>query len=159
MLIKEVDNLITQEEKIIQILNQKGYVLTSQRKIILNLLLVSKEHLTIKNICNLVNDPNMGQATIYRTIKLFLELGILRKVNFGDNDFYELSLSNKHNHHHLVCSKCGKIIGVDFDYLEELEKKIYDEYGFIVENHTLKFCGICKECEIKRRDDAAAKKK
>lgn len=140
----------TQRERSINILNESGYILTSQRKIILDLLISNKKHLTIKNICHLVNDPNMGQATIYRTIKLFLELGILRKVNFGDNDFYEFSTDDKHNHHHLICSECGKIIEVKFDYLDELEKKINDEYGFLIKNHTLKFCGLCKECQEKQ---------
>ena len=143
-----------EKEIVIKRLKDKGYLLTSQREYILNLIIKNDSHLTIKDICHLVEDPTIGQSTVYRAIKLFLSLDILRKINFGDNDYYELSLENKHNHHHLICSECGKIIEVGFDYLEDLEKKIYEDYGFIVKNHTLRFCGICKECEMKRSADA-----
>ena len=141
-------------EKIYEIITEKNYKLTNQRKKIINVIFENKEkHLNCEEIYDEIRkiDSSIGLATIYRTIKLFVELEILTEINFGDGSIrYDFRcFDDGHNHHHLICTKCGKIIEVEDDSLESLEKEIEEVYGFKIENHKCKFIGICKECNEK----------
>ena len=138
-------------DKIHAIIAENEYKLTTQRKIVVDIILSNEDkHFNCDEIYDEIRkiDSNIGLATIYRTLKLFVELDILTELNFGDGSIrYDIKcLSDGHNHHHLICTKCGKIIEVKDDSLEELEREIEKIYGFQVENHKCKFTGICKEC-------------
>jgi Fur family ferric uptake transcriptional regulator len=138
-------------KKIYNKITEKNYKLTSQRKTVIDIILNNEgKHFNSEEIYDEIrkSDDNMGLATIYRTLKLFVELDILTELNFGDGSIrYDIKcLNDGHNHHHLLCTKCGKIIEVRNDSLENLEREIEEVYGFKVENHKCKFIGICKEC-------------
>lgn len=133
------------------ILKKQGYKLTDQRKAILNTIIEHvHEHLSCEEIFNLVSVdyPEIGIATIYRTIQLFENLNIVVKVNFDDGfSRYEIrENSNDHHHHHLICLKCGKVLEVQLDLLESLEHTIETQEGFSISDHNVKFYGYCKEC-------------
>lgn len=133
-------------------LKDKGYKLTPQRRAILNSIIKSEEHrhLTAEEIYDLVkrNCPEIGLATVYRTVQLFEEMGVLVRLDLDDGcSRYELVDENEeHQHHHLICNKCGKVIEVEGDLLEELENNIENTYKFRVLDHTVKFYGICENC-------------
>ncbi len=132
-------------------LKSKGYKLTAQRECILNIIIKNRDkHLTVDEIYKLVYEENktIGIATVYRTIVLFEELGVLSKLIFDDRIIrYELSsFDEKHTHHHLICVKCNKIMEVKEDLLEELEKKVELKYNFTILDHNLKILGICDKC-------------
>lgn len=92
----------------------------------------------------------MELATIYRTLQLFDECGLIKKLNFGDGCYrYELSEDEKHQHHHLVCLNCGDVFEFDDDLLEELENKITKKDNFIVVDHMVKILGYCNKCHEK----------
>ncbi len=138
-------------DKIYAIIAEREYKLTTQRKIVVDIILSNEDkHFNCDEIYDEIRkiDSNIGLATIYRTLKLFVELDILTELNFGDGSIrYDIKcLDSGHNHHHLICTKCGKIIEVKDDSLEDLEREIEKIYGFQVENHKCKFTGICKEC-------------
>lgn len=134
-------------------LNSGGYKITNQRKTIYEILLDSMgEHLNPEEIYELVKkvDPEIGIATVYRTTKLFEEVGILNKIIFNDGcTRYEIAQfeEDRHSHHHLLCTNCRKIIEVKMDLLNELEELIEKEYDFEIHNHSLKFYGLCKDCK------------
>lgn len=134
-------------------LKDKGYKLTPQRRAILNSIIKSEEqrHLTAEEIYDLVkkNCPEIGLATVYRTVQLFEEMGVLVRLDLDDGcSRYELVDENEeHQHHHLICNKCGKVIEVEGDLLEELENNIESTYKFRVLDHTVKFYGICENCD------------
>ena len=134
-------------------LNKGGYKITNQRKVIYDVLMKNiGEHLSPEEIFELVRevDSDIGIATVYRTTKLFEEVKILSKVLFNDGCArYEIVLSedDEHRHHHLLCSKCGKIVEVKIDHLNELEELIEKEYDFEIHNHSLKFYGLCSDCK------------
>lgn len=92
--------------------------------------------------------PEIGLATVYRTVQLLEELGIISKLDLNDGCYrYELiHESENHQHHHLICSNCGKVIEVEGDLLEGLEHEIEIKYDFKIKNHSVKFYGLCKEC-------------
>ena len=133
-------------------LKNQGYKLTSQRKIILKALVDHKdEHLSCDDLFKIISEqnPDIGIATIYRTLQLFEELKIVYKLNFNDGfSRYELNLgTEEHHHHHLICLKCGKVIEVKVDLLDSLEEEIEKNDNFTIVDHNVKFYGYCSECK------------
>ncbi|KPU28052.1 Fur family transcriptional regulator [Caloranaerobacter sp. TR13] len=133
-------------------LKEKGYKLTTQRRIILDVILENQgKHLSPEEIYEKVRGkfPEIGLATVYRTLQLFEELNIIYKLNFNDGcSRYELNTnSGDHQHHHLICLSCGKVIEVQLDLLETLEEEIEKSGEFKIVDHNLKFFGYCKDCK------------
>lgn len=138
------------------ILKGKGYKNTPQREIILNAIeKQSGKHLSIEEIYDIVkkSNPEIGLATVYRTLLLFDNMGLVQKIDLDDGfSRYELNRhSNDHKHHHLICTQCGSISEVEEDLLESLEQQILKGQGFIVKDHRVKLYGICSNC-IKGKD-------
>lgn len=136
-------------------LKEKGYKLTSQRRDIYDFLVENQDkHMSAEEILTEIEKENsyLGLATIYRTLQLFVDTDIAIKHDFDDGKSrYELLLEdgNSHNHHHLICQKCGDIIEVNLDLMEELEKRIEQDYEFDILNHRVKLYGYCKKCKGK----------
>jgi Fur family transcriptional regulator, ferric uptake regulator len=132
-------------------LKGKGYKNTPQREIILDVMeqQVGK-HLSIEEIYDIVKKTNsdIGLATVYRTLLLFDNIGLVQKIDLDDGfSRYELNRhNNDHKHHHLICTQCGSISEVEQDFLEALEQQIMNEHGFFVKDHRVKFYGICNNC-------------
>lgn len=132
-------------------LKSHNYKLTSQRKIILKALVHNKdEHLSCDDLFKIISEenPDIGIATIYRTLQLFEELNIVYKLDFNDGfSRYELNFgTEEHHHHHLICLDCGKVIEVMVDLLDSLEEKIQKNEDFTIVDHNVKFYGYCSEC-------------
>jgi len=139
-------------EKYQEVLQKEGYKLTSQRNLILKVLLENiDKHLSSEEVYLLVskNDPDIGIATVYRALQLFERLSIVYKINLDDGlSRYELNYgTGNHQHHHLICMKCGKIIEVKLDLLESLENEIEKEGNFKIIDHNVKFYGYCNKCK------------
>ncbi|WP_353096721.1 Fur family transcriptional regulator [Tissierella praeacuta] len=133
-------------------LQKEGYKLTTQRRAILKTIVDNQdEHLSCDEIYNIVRKeyPDLGIATVYRTLQLFEKLNIVYKLNFDDGcSRYELSTdSENHHHHHLICLNCGKVTEVKLDLLEALEEEIENEGQFTIVDHNVKFYGYCSECK------------
>ena len=147
------------QEEIIKLkdnLKEKGYKLTPQRRAIVDIMIENEgKHLTAEEIYDLVkvDCPEIGLATVYRTILLLEELRILSKIDLGDNcSRYELVHEEEsHQHHHLVCTECGEIIEVEDDLLDALEDNNESKHNFKIINHSLKFFGICSNCQSNNR--------
>lgn len=135
-------------------LKKEGYKLTKQREAILKVIINnSEEHLSCDEIYRIVikESPDLGIATVYRTLQLFEKLDIVYRLNFDDGcSRYELiPVTEAHQHHHLICMNCGKVIEVKLDLLESLEESIEREEQFTIVDHNLKFYGYCGECKNK----------
>lgn len=149
--------LLTDEEKkykmrfIEEKLKEKECKLTPQRRATLDVLIENQsKHLSTEDIYELVKNkfPDIGLATIYRTLQLFDDFNIIKKLDFNDGCYrYELSEDQRHQHHHLICIKCGNVYEFDDDLLDELEGKIYKSNDFTVLDHMVKFFGYCKNCK------------
>lgn len=143
-----MENIIKDYERILQ---KEGYKLTNQRKDILNAMFENRhEHLSSEDVYEITSkdNPELGIATVYRTLQLFEKLNIVYKISFGDGcSRYELNLGTEaHHHHHLICLKCGKVSEVKLDLLEALEDEIEREVNFKIVDHNVKFYGYCQEC-------------
>jgi Fur family ferric uptake transcriptional regulator len=138
-------------ERIKKKVQESGYKLTLQRRAVVDVIINNEgKHLTIEEIYDIVKEscPEIGLATVYRTILLLEQQNIVTKLNIGDNcNRYELvHIEEEHQHHHLICRKCKNVIEVDDDLLETLEANIEKKYKFRIQDHTLKFYGLCSEC-------------
>lgn len=89
-------------------------------------------------------------ATVFRIMNSFRDRGLTDQLQFNEGKFrYELA--SKFHHHHLVCEVCGAITDMPDNTVENLEKEISSQKGFIVRSHSLEFFGVCKSCIKTRR--------
>lgn len=127
-------------------LNTRALKLTEQRKLVLNVFLNSRLHLTIEEVYNKSKkrNPNIGLTTVWRTIKLLRECGLVSGFKHTDGIFrYELG----HEYHeHLICVKCGRVIEVMNPNPEVLRNKILPINNFKVLHWRLELYGICHKC-------------
>lgn len=134
-------------------LKDTGFKITPQRRAIIEVLLKHEnEHLSSEEIYDLVrvDCPEIGLATVYRTMQLLDEINVISKLNLDDGCVrYEINLNDEdtHQHHHLICSKCNKIIEVKEDLLDNIENAIELLYKFKITNHDVKFYGLCDKCD------------
>ena len=140
-------------------LKEKGLKVTHQRLLVLSVLAEnSGRHMTAEDIYELVSEnyPEIGLATVYRALQLLWDMQLVDRINLDDGCVrYEIGHlfegEMKHNHHHLICRTCKKVIPFGDDLLDELESHIEEATGFHVLDHELKFYGQCKECWKKEK--------
>ena len=112
---------------------------------------MKQDHLSAEDVFLLVKEksPEIGLATVYRTLELLAELKIVDKINFGDGvSRYDLRKEGaEHFHHHLVCVECGSVKEIEEDLLGEVEKVVETNWKFKVQDHRLTFHGVCKNCQ------------
>ena len=124
----------------------KGVKLTDQRKIIAKVMSESNDHPNVDELYNRVTkiDSKISIATVYRTVKLFEESGILAKHDFkgGKARYEEL---NEGHHDHLIDIKTGEIIEFVDNEIEELQKKVAEKYGYKLVDHKLELYGVKKK--------------
>lgn len=125
--------------------------LTPQRRLVLEILMDNKDHhLSAEEVYRLSREKgeDIGIATVYRTLDLLEEMGLIHKLNFGDGrSRYELEHSPlEHQHHHLLCLNCQEIIEVEEDLLQRLEETIEKKHGFKIVDHRVQFFGYCQRC-------------
>ncbi len=134
-----------------------GYRVTLGREAILNCLIKADKHLSAEDIYNEIHKtyPAIGLTTIYRTLEILVNMGLVFKFDFGDGRArYELAEGSKksHHHHHLVCTRCRRVIDyTDFideeiELLRKTEKGLSKKYNFDITNHVIQFYGLCEKC-------------
>lgn len=125
-----------------QILGEHGLKVSEQRIMILNFLYASQTHPTADEIFRALNqsDPILSRATVYNTLNSFVETGVINALEMRNNETrYDATLRE---HGHFRCNLCGQIY--NFDINEEL--LVMNLPGFIIEDHSVTFRGICPKC-------------
>lgn len=148
------DDMPNNQEQFKALLRTNGLKVTNQRIAILEVLNNRPgKHLTAEEIYDCVRGeyPDIGLATVYRTIQLLSELNLIDKLNLDDGYVrYEIGAKNQeessHHHHHLICLECGDVYAFQDDLLETLENRIKETLGFEVLNHEVKLYGHCDKC-------------
>lgn len=135
-------------------LKEHDYQLTPQREAVVQVLIQNADmHLRTEDIYMRTKElaPEIGLATVYRTLELLEKLSVVYRFEYGDGQSrYELvSKSEEHYHHHLICLKCGEISEFRGDLLDQLEEKISQEQQFEIVDHSLRFFGYCAKCTAK----------
>ena len=136
------------EKKIETILRRHGYKVTPQRRAILTAVMGSQEHLAPADIYERVSreHPGIGLVTIYRTIEILSELGLICEMHVGGSGRSYLVRRPAEHHHHLICSGCGMVVDFTDCDLGELERRLSRETDFTIDSHLLEFVGQCRNC-------------
>lgn len=140
-------------EQLKKIFEKNGHKFTKQRQIIFNAIKnANSKHLTPEELFSIVhqNNKQVGIATVYRTLNIFEELGIVNKQEFTDSvNTYELIGQNNAHHDHLICENCGKIVEEKILENDELSEILKDKYDFDLDYYSLRIYGICSDCQEK----------
>lgn len=128
-------------------LRANGHRVTPQRIHILDAVCDGNGHTTLGEVYARVRqvDVSVDRSTLYRTLKLFVELGLVVSAEPGDGEIY-YEIAKSHHHHHLVCRVCGKQQEIDDTLLEPLFAGLLSQYGFAAQNDHLVFTGVCAAC-------------
>lgn len=131
---------------LIQRLRTAGYKITPPRLAVLEVIQREGEHLNPQEILVQAQalHPQTGRATVYRTLELLTQLGIVRPIYVGDNGPTYIRADSAH--HHLVCSHCGRIVEFDVCAADSMGCELEARFGFHITSHLLEFYGICPQC-------------
>lgn len=127
-------------------IKSKGLKITPARLAVLSVLSESKKPLDIASIFLQISKRHVDadQATIYRIMENFNEHDLVKKLQFQEKKFYYEA--KREEHHHAICTKCGKIEDVSRCNIRRLEREIEKNMNFNVTSHSLEFFGLCSEC-------------
>ncbi|NLF65941.1 MAG: transcriptional repressor [Chloroflexi bacterium] len=128
-------------------LREQGYRVTGARRAILQELVSSSGHVSADELAALVNRraPRVGRMTVYRTLELLQQLGLVRPIYLGSGAAHYVLLEDGH-HHHLVCARCDAVVEFDDCLMQELEQRLGERYNFRVQGHLLEVVGLCESC-------------
>ncbi|QGT99025.1 Ferric uptake regulation protein FUR [Candidatus Syntrophocurvum alkaliphilum] len=140
---------MTKEDVISKKLENNNYKLTQQRATVLDVMYENKgKHLSAEDVLlkSKQKMPNIGIATVYRTLERLASLEVVYKTMFDEGKYrYELCEDENHQHHHIICMDCGNISEVEEDLLNNLESHL-EKKGYKIVDHDLKFYGYCPDC-------------
>lgn len=127
-------------------LRQAGYKITPARLAVLEIILREGQHQNPGEILRLAQaiHPNTGRATVYRTLELLTQLGIVRPIYVGESG--PTYIRAEGGHHHLVCAGCGKVVDFEQCVADSMERELEARFGFRIRSHLLEFYGLCAEC-------------
>lgn len=132
----------------------KGLRSTEQRRLIVDTVFSSGEHATIDDLLAEVrkSDGRIGYATVYRTMKMLADCGVVQERRFGDGfTRYELA-DSEHHHDHLICLDCGYIQEFEEPLIEDLQDRVAQRFGFRLGDHKLELYGHCTKKSCPHRD-------
>lgn len=136
-------------------LRAKHQKMTKPRKIILEAFLGTEGHLTTEAILQQAKkiDPGIGQATVFRTVRLIEDAGLAREALQADGARTFEHLADHPHHDHLICVQCGRVIEFLNPAIEREQRKIFAQYGFEPRGHMMELLGLCPECQAKKRGE------
>jgi len=132
----------------LEAIRSKGYRLTPQRVLIMSVVANGDGHMGADEVFRRAREayPYMDLTTVYRTLQLFRDLGVVTEVAIGDRRHFELTDPNG-RHHHMVCRICAGAFNLSPHYLEEFQKTLMDEFGFEPDLDNFTVTGMCSVCQ------------
>ena len=128
-------------------LQESGHRLTRARREILSALVRSGGHISADELAELVHRkaPGIGRMTVYRTLDLLHELGLVRPIYQGTGAAHYILMDRGH-HHHLICSACDQVVELEECVVQQAEQAIHTRFNFEIQGHLLEFYGLCPDC-------------
>jgi Fur family ferric uptake transcriptional regulator len=145
-------------QRFLEFLAQKKLRLTGQRRAIIETVFSTKEHFTAEQLLEWSRrrDKSVSRATVYRTLPLLTESGLVREMDFGkEHKFYDPNYAKHPRHNHIICQDCGKIVEFESEQIEQLENEISRRLGYAVKAHRLQITASCEE--FRRRGKCSKK--
>jgi Fur family ferric uptake transcriptional regulator len=137
----------SEAEKILDIVEQNGYRSTAARLAIIAGLVNSAGHITADDLAEKVRQqaPHVGRMTVYRTLDLLCELGVVRPIYQGTGAAHYILMADG-SHHHLICNRCHNVIEFENCTAEELAQQLAERFNFHISSHLLELHGLCENC-------------
>lgn len=131
-------------------LKKKGLKLTSQRRSIFDVFVSVRRHASAEELYALmkISNPSIGQATVFRSMKLLVDAGIAQSSDLGGRKLYYEP--NRRHHDHLICTHCGIVKEFQSEAIEREQEKVAMNNGFLLEAHRMELFGCCQACSRKR---------
>jgi Fur family transcriptional regulator, ferric uptake regulator len=122
--------------------------ITRQRDHVAEIVMLSDEHLSVEEILRKLKErgEHVGTATVYRTLELLLQSGLVRAHDFGEGFRRYEAMPSQAHHEHLICVRCGRVTEFTNERLERMLPVIADEHGFQHQRHRVEIHGVCREC-------------
>ena len=134
--------------KFMNFLTHKRLRITSQRQAIADSVFSTEEHFTAEQLLEWSRrrDRSVSRATVYRTLPLLTQSGLVREMDFGkDYKFYDPNYAAHPHHNHIICQDCERIVEFESQKIERLENQISQRLGFSVQSHRLQITANCEE--------------
>jgi Fur family ferric uptake transcriptional regulator len=135
-------------ELIVQRLEVRGHRLTGSRRRVMDAVVAAPAHFTVDDVLRLA--PVVGRATVFRTMKLLLDLNVVCRVRMEDGSLH-YRLSTRGHHHHLVCRSCGRVEDFSICDVSSLVDQLGRSTEYQIEGHWLEVYGRCASCRILER--------
>jgi Fur family ferric uptake transcriptional regulator len=139
-------------ERIYDFLQKKGLRKTAQRDAIIAAAFGTTDHYTAEDLLAMARkvEPSVSRATVYRTLPLLVDSGMLKEMDFGkDYKFYDPNYVEHPNHNHLICMDCSRIVEFDDVHIDTLESCISKRLGFSAKKKTIRIEATCDELKRK----------
>lgn len=139
-------------ERFLGFLAQKKLRLTGPRRAIIEAVFSTQKHFTAEELLRWAQrrDKSVSRATVYRTLPLLTESGLVREMDFGgDHKFYDPNYAKRPHHNHIICQDCGKIVEFESQQIKRLGHEISRRLGFSAKAHRLQIMATCEEfCKL-----------
>jgi len=138
------------KQRFMDFLAGKNLRLTAQRRTIIDSAFSTSQHFTAEQLLawSRRRDKSVSRATVYRTLPLLTESGLVREMDFGkDYKFYDPNYAEHPHHNHIICQDCDKIVEFESEKLKQLETEISHRLGFSVKAHRLQITARCEELQ------------
>ena len=135
-------------ERFLGFLAQKKLRLTGPRRAIIEAVFSTQKHFTAEELLRWAQrrDKSVSRATVYRTLPLLTESGLVREMDFGgDHKFYDPNYAKRPHHNHIICQDCGKIVEFESQQIKRLGHEISRRLGFSAKAHRLQIMATCEE--------------
>lgn len=136
------------KKRFMDFLAKKNLRITSQRQAIVDTVFSTDQHFTAEQLLewSRLKDKSVSRATVYRTLPLLTESGLVHEMDFGkDYKFYDPNYADHPNHNHLICQDCDKIVEFESDRIEKIESEISHQLGFSMKSQRLQISASCDE--------------
>src|SRR5881628_1418660 len=136
------------KQRFLEFLTKRNLRITSQRQAIVDSVFDTEEHFTAEQLLawSRRRDKSVSRATVYRTLPLLTESGLVREMDFGkDHKFYDPNYAKHPHHNHIICQDCEKIVEFESDKIEQIETEISQRLGFSVKTHRLQITATCED--------------
>src|SRR2546427_13247152 len=136
------------KQRFMEFLGEKNLRVTAQRQAIIETAFSTRQHFTAEQLLDWSRqrDKSVSRATVYRTLPLLTESGLVREMDFGkDHKFYDPNYAEHPHHNHIICQDCDKIAEFESDKIEKIESEISHRLGFSVKAHRLQITASCEE--------------
>ncbi|HAV60815.1 MAG TPA: transcriptional repressor [Verrucomicrobiales bacterium] len=134
------------KKRFLEFLETKELRMTGQRLAIIDTVFSTKEHFTADQLVewSRKRDRSVSRATVYRTLPLLTESGLVREMDFGkEHKFYDPNYADHPNHNHIICKDCEKIVEFESEKIAAIEDEIVHKLGFSVDSQRLQITGSC----------------